>query len=72
MLIKRGNKLVELREEVIKGLERAYQFGLRTAPDFTSFVNDLLLDVIRREEFLAKYKPFSHMKYAGSHGGVSS
>ncbi|MGC2598311.1 MAG: hypothetical protein WA395_09295 [Nitrososphaeraceae archaeon] len=68
MPIKRGNKLVELREEVIKGLERAYQFGLRTAPDFTSFVNDLLLDVIRREEFLAKYKPFSHMKYAGSHG----
>jgi len=65
--IKRGNKLVELRE-VVKGLERAYQMGLRTAPDFTSFVNALLLDVIRREEFLAKYKPFSHLNYAGSHG----
>ena len=69
MPIKRGNKLVELREEVVKGLERSYQLGLRTAPDFTGFVNDLLLDVIRREEFLAKYKPFSHLNYAGSHRG---
>ena len=69
MPIKQGNKLVELREEVVKGLERAYQLGLRSAPDFTSFVNNLLLDVIRREEFLAKYKPFSHLSYAGSHAG---
>ena len=69
MPIKQGNKLVELREEVVKGLERAYQLGLRSAPDFTSFVNNLLLDVIRREEFLAKYKPFSHLNYAGSHAG---
>ena len=69
MPIKPGNKLVELREEVVKGLERAYQLGLRSAPDFTNFVNNLLLDVIRREEFLAKYKPFSHLNYAGSHGG---
>jgi hypothetical protein len=68
MPIKRGNKLVELRE-VIKGLERANQLGLRSAPDFTSFVNNLLLDVIKREEFLAKYKPFSHLSYAGSHAG---
>jgi len=66
MPIKQGNKLVELREEVVKGLERAYQLGLRTAPDFTSFVNNLLLDVTRRGEFLAKYKPFSHLNYAGS------
>ncbi|HEY7572145.1 MAG TPA: hypothetical protein VH796_12335 [Nitrososphaeraceae archaeon] len=69
MPIKRGNKLVELREEVVKGLEREYQIGLRSAPDFTTFVNNLLLDVIRREEFLAKYKPFSHLNYAGSHAG---
>ncbi|HEY7082389.1 MAG TPA: hypothetical protein VH500_22085 [Nitrososphaeraceae archaeon] len=69
MPIKHGSKLVELREEVVKELERAYQLGLRTAPDFTSFVNDLLLDVIRREEFLAKYKPFSHLNYAGSNKG---
>ena len=58
MPIKQGNKLVELREEVVKGLERAYQLGLRSAPDFTSFVNNLLLDVIRREEFLATF--FGH------------
>jgi hypothetical protein len=69
MPIKHGNKLVELREEVVKGLERVYQSGLRTAPDFTSFVNDLLLDVMRREEFLSRYKPFSHLNYAGSHRG---
>ena len=69
MPIKHGNKLVELREEVVKGLERAYESGLRTAPDFTTFVNNLLLDIIRREEFLAKYKPFSHLNYAGSHKG---
>jgi hypothetical protein len=69
MPIKQGNKLVELREEVVKGLERAYQSGLRAAPDFTNFVNELLLDVIRREEFLSQYKPFSHLSYAGGHKG---
>jgi|SRR5215831_2741482 len=69
MQIKHGNKLVELHEEVVKGLERAYQLGLRSAPDFTSFVNYLLLDVIRREVFLSKYKPFSHLNYAGIHRG---
>jgi hypothetical protein len=69
MPIKSGSKLVELREEVLKGLERAYQLGLRSAPDFTSFVNNLLFDIIRREEFLAKYKPFSHLSHTGSHTG---
>jgi hypothetical protein len=69
MPIKHGNKLVELREDVVKELERAYQLGFRTAPDFTSFVNDLLLDILRREYFLAKYKPFSHLNYAGIHRG---
>jgi hypothetical protein len=69
MPIKQGNKLIELREEVVKGLERAYQLGMRTAPDFTSFINNILFDVIRREEFLAKYKPFSHLNYAGIHRG---
>ena len=69
MPIKPGNKLVELREEVVKGLERDYQLGLRSVPDFTNFVSNLLLDVIRREEFLAKYKPFSHLNYAGIHRG---
>lgn len=34
-----------------------------------TFVNNLLLDVISREEFLAKYKPFNHLNYAGSHRG---
>jgi hypothetical protein len=48
MPIKQGNKLVELRDDVVKGLKRDYQLGLRTAPDFTSFVNDILLDVMRR------------------------
>jgi hypothetical protein len=69
MPIKKGNKLVELREEVIKGLARVYQSGIRAAPDFTTFVNDLLLDVIRREDFLSRYKPFAHLTYAGSHAG---
>jgi hypothetical protein len=69
MPIKQGNKLVELRAEVVKGLERDYQLGLRIAPDFTSFVNDILFDIMRREEFLAKYKPFSHLNYAGIHRG---
>ena len=69
MPIKKGNKLVELREEVVKGLIRTYGSGLRAAPDFTTFVNELLLDVVRREAFLTKYTPFSHLIYAGSHAG---
>ena len=69
MPIKKGNKLVELREEVVKGLVMAYGSGLRAAPDFTTFVNELLLDVVRREQFLSRYKPFSHLTYAGSHAG---
>ena len=67
--IKKGNKLVELREEVVKGLVTAFGSGLRAAPDFTTFVNELLLDVVRREQFLSRYKPFSHLTYAGSHAG---
>ena len=69
MPIKKGNKLVELREEVVKGLVMAYGSGLRAAPDFTTFVNELLLDVVKREQFLSRYKPFSHLTYAGSHTG---
>jgi hypothetical protein len=69
MPIKKGNKLVELRGEVIKELTRVYQSGLRAAPDFTTFVNSLLLDVVRREDFLSQYKPFNHLSYAGYHGG---
>ncbi|MGB8159338.1 MAG: hypothetical protein WCE93_04255 [Nitrososphaeraceae archaeon] len=69
MPIKKCNKLVELRAEVVKGLVMAYGSGLRAAPDFTTFVNELLLDVVRREQFLSRYKPFSHLTYAGSHTG---
>ena len=69
MPIKKGNKLVELREEVVKGLARVFQSGLQTSPDFTTFINELLLDVLRREQFLTQYKPFSHLTYAGSHQG---
>ena len=60
---------MELREEVVKGLVMAYGSGLRAAPDFTTFVNELLLDVVKREQFLSRYKPFSHLTYAGSHAG---
>jgi len=67
--IKKGNKLVELREEVVKGLVMAYGSGLRAAPDFTSFINELLLDVVKKEQFLCRYKPFSHLNYAGYHAG---
>ncbi|MGA8843890.1 MAG: hypothetical protein WB511_09920 [Nitrososphaeraceae archaeon] len=69
MPIKKGNKLVELRGEVVKELARVYQLGLRAAPDFTTFVNSLLLDLVRREDFLSQYKPFSHLSYGGYHGG---
>jgi hypothetical protein len=69
MPIKKGNKLVELRSEVVKRLVQVYGSGLRAAPDFTTFVNELLLDVARREDFLSNYKPFSHLTYAGSHAG---
>ena len=69
MPIKKGNKLVELREEVVKGLVMAYGSGLRAAPDFTTFVNELLLDVVKKEQFLSRYKPFSHLNYAGYHAG---
>ena len=43
--------------------------GLRAAPDFTTFVNELLLDVVKKEQFLSRYKPFSHLNYAGYHAG---
>ena len=69
MPIKKGNKLVELRAEIVKGLTTVFQSGVRAAPDFTTFVNELLLDVLRKEEFLSKYKPFSHLNYAGYHAG---
>ena len=47
----------------------AYGSGLRAAPDFTTFVNELLLDVVKKEQFLSRYKPFSHLNYAGYHAG---
>ena len=62
---------MELREEVVaKGLVMAYGSGLRAdQPDFTTFVNELLLDVVKKEHFLSRYKPFSHLNYAGYHAG---
>lgn len=50
MPIKKGNKLVELWGEVVRGLTTVFQSGVRAAPDFTTFVNELLLDVLRKEE----------------------
>ena len=69
MPIKKGNKLVELRGDVIKGLARVYESGLRAAPSFTTFVNELLLDVMKKERFLSEYKPFSHLTYVGGRAG---
>jgi len=69
MPVKKGNKLVELREEVINGLNRAFQSSIRNAPDFTNFVNNLLLDVMKRETFLTQYKPFAHLTYCGGRLG---
>ena len=69
MPVKKGNKLVEIKEEVIKGLVRVFGSGMRAAPDFTTFINELLVDVIRKEDFLSQYKPFSHLTYAGAHAG---
>jgi hypothetical protein len=67
--LKNGNKLVELRKEIVKGLTKLYGGGSRTAPDFTTFVNELLQDIMRKEEFLSRYKPFSHLTYAGYYQG---
>jgi len=69
MPIKKGNKLVELRGDVIKGLARVFESGLRTSPSFTTFINELLVDVMKRERFLSEYKPFSHLTYAGGRAG---
>jgi hypothetical protein len=69
MPVKKGNKLVEIKEQVIRGLMRVYGSGMRAAPDFTTFINELLVDVIRREDFLSQYKPFSHLTYAGARAG---
>jgi hypothetical protein len=69
MPVKKGNKLVELKAEVVERLTQAYDSNYRTAPDFTTFVNGLLLDVVRREVFLSRYKPFTHLTYAGPHEG---
>ena len=57
MPIKKGNKLVELREEVVKGLVMAYGSGVRAAPDFTTFVNELLLDVLKRNNSYLDINP---------------
>jgi hypothetical protein len=51
------------KETIDKELASFYQSGLRAAPDFTSFVNELLLDVVKKEDFLSQYKPFSHLSY---------
>src|SRR5262245_21917581 len=69
MLVKKGNKLVELRAEVVNGLTRAFQSSIQTAPNFTSFVNILLLDLVKKERFLSQYKPFLHLSYGGHHEG---
>ena len=69
MPIKKGNKLVELRADVIKGLERVYKSRLQATSTYTKFVNELLLDVTKKERFLYEYKPFSHLTYAGGRAG---
>ena len=72
MPVKKGNKLVEIREDVVNSLARVYESGLRAAPDFTTFVNELPLDVMKRERFLSQYKPFSHLSYQGAHAASLS
>jgi len=69
MPIKKGNKLVELRGEVVNGLTRAFKSNLRAEPNFTTFVNNLLLDVMKKERFLSQYKPFAHLSYCGDNQG---
>jgi hypothetical protein len=69
MPVRKGNKLVELREEVINELNRTFQSSIRDAPDFTNFVNNLLLNVMKKEKFLSQYKPYAHLTYCGNHQG---
>ena len=69
MPVKKGNKLVELREEVIDGLNRAFQSSIQASPGFTTFINNLLLDVLKKERFLSQYKPYAHLTYCGNHEG---
>ena len=69
MPVKKGNKLVELRGDVVKGLARVLNQVSGSAPNFTTFVNELLLDVMKKERFLSQYKPFSHLTYAGGRAG---
>ena len=69
MPIKEGNKLVEPRKEVVNELNRAFKSKIKAAPNFTTFVNNLLLDVMKRQTFLSQYKPFAHLSYCGSYPG---
>ncbi len=57
MVLKPGEKLVVLKPTVVKKLEEYYKSGTIKAPDFTNFVNELLLMNVEKDAFLRKYAP---------------
>jgi hypothetical protein len=72
MPIKQGNKLIELRGEVVKGLEIDYQLGLRTVPDHLNYAGihrgsilikdtrrNLISEIIYKDELLYCNSPDS-------------
>jgi hypothetical protein len=69
MPIKKGNKIVEIRGEVVNELNRAFKSKIQATPNFTTFVNNLLLDIMKRQTFLSQYKPIAHLSYCGSYHG---
>ena len=57
MPIEKETKLVKLKPQVLRRLNEQFESGKRKAPDFTNFVNDLLMDFIEKDEFLKVYAP---------------
>ena len=59
MPIEPGARLVEIKSDVRTKLESYWKSGKSRAPDWKSLVNDLLQDVLDKEnEFLPLYAPF--------------
>lgn len=59
MPIEAGSKLVEIKADVRTKLESYWKSGKSKAPDWKSLVNDLLQDIVNKEnEFLPTYVPY--------------
>lgn len=65
MVIKKGNKLVELKQEVVERINKELEKNTRNIPDFTNYVNTRMNDLMLKDEFLSK--AFPNLEYAGCH-----